>query len=111
MYQHKPIHKAIQGAISKAPRIVIVDVTVDPEWTICGEPCIIFQNRGCAYKRPYTAEDIRETLAIHGTHEGFVGEGKTYRHLYFCSDDVPADIRNSLAGFGSDLTMTEQAKD
>ncbi len=98
MYQHRTIHTAISNAISHRPTLILVDVTVDPEWAIRGEACIVFQTRGDAYKRPYTLEEIRGRLAIHGDHEGYVAEGCAYRHLHFCDETVPVDIRAALCG-------------
>ncbi len=98
MFQHPQtkLHKAIAN-VSKRPSVRIVDVRVDPEWSIRGEACIVFQDRGSPYHRPYTLEEFRARLEIYGSHEGAVGEGHTYRHVYFCADNVPADIRNALA--------------
>lgn len=98
MYQHTKPHAAITNAISKRPATIIVDVTMDPEWQIRGETCVVFQTRGRDYKRPYTLEEIREKLAIHGNHEGYASEGGAYQHVYFCDETVPADIREALAG-------------
>lgn len=98
MYQHTKTHAAIQSAISKRPPVIIVDVTTQADFIIRGEDAIVFQTRGSAYMRPYTLEEIRKKLAIHGNHEGYVSEGRAYRHVYFCDETVPADIREALAG-------------
>ena len=70
---------------------------MDPEWKVRGEMCIVFQTRGSDYCRPYTLEEIREKLAIHVSHEGYVSEGRAYVHVFFCDENVPADIREALA--------------
>lgn len=97
MYQHTKTHAAITNAISKRPALVLVDVAIDPEWQVRGEACVVFQDRGSPYKRPYTLEEIREKLALHGNHEGYASEGGAYRHVYFVADNVPADIREALS--------------
>lgn len=98
MYQHRKIHAAISNAISHRPNLILVDVFIDETMKVRGEPCIVFLPRGSQYKRPYSLQEIRDKLAMHGDHEGAVGEGHSYRHVYFCDETVPADIRDALNG-------------
>jgi hypothetical protein len=90
------MNAAIKNALKKSPAIIVVDVELCEDWTICGEPAILFKRRGGHYVTPYTAAELRAKLAIYGTHEGWVAEGHAYRHQYHVADNVPADIAAAL---------------
>lgn len=87
MFQHKT-HAAITNALSKAPRRVVCDVALDP---ITGF-LTITDRTSKAGSRYYSEEELTSRNG-----EGFVGEGRTYKHIYFCSDEVPASVRDALS--------------
>lgn len=87
MFRHKQ-HAAIINAVSKTPAAIVCDVDQDPD---TGFVCIETRgaSRGYRYYRP-------EELTERGG-ENFAAENVAYRHVYFCADIVPAEVRGVLS--------------